>query len=257
MSVNIIGDRTQFLSKTAILRLKTDIKENKLIEPSKYLKEGYIFKINTHISNKTMSQGCYERDNSLDDQIESVIVSDVYIESIHNKCVDVVPDEPEEVEPKEKIDLRKKLKQLLQDSRKERSGEHKKSLVAMKNTVPPKILDYYTKLVSKYKLDNLPRPDDVIKNVDKYKLQISAVIGKIGKVSDDPRVSKGVLDYFTALAHHLNIQPMNIDLSNNANMEAIANMAASSNIPQLANISRLAKDDDTDDEDTPDLVNVK
>ena len=45
MSVNIFGNRDVFLSKTAILRLKTDIKEKKSIDPAKYLKEGFVFKI--------------------------------------------------------------------------------------------------------------------------------------------------------------------------------------------------------------------
>ena len=235
MSVNIFGNRDVFLSKTAILRLKTDIKEKKSIDPAKYLKEGFVFKI----ENNNNDTNVYIK--------ESVIIESVEPTPILNELEDV---------NKKKLDLHKKLKQQLQDARKDRSGESKRSLTAMKNTVPTKILDYYTNLISKYKLANLPRPDDVIKNVDKYKLQISAVMGKIGKVSDDPRVSKGVIDYFTALGNHLNIQPMNIDLSNNADMESIANMAATSNIPQLANLSRPMKDDDTDDEDVPELIKV-
>ena len=242
MSVNIFGNRDVFLSKTAILRLKTDIKEKKLIDPAKYLKDGYSFKIenNNNIINATIIQN----DDLLRPQ-EGLVIDQ---ESL---------DKPNDDAELKKQDLHKKLKQKLQDARKDRSGESKRSLTAMKNTVPTKILDYYTNLISKYKLANLPRPDDVIKNVDKYKLQISAVMGKIGKVSDDPRVSKGVIDYFTALGKHLNIEPMNIDLSNNADMESIANMAATSNIPQLANLSRPMKDDDTDDEDVPELVRTQ
>ena len=242
MSVNIIGDRTVFLSKTAILRLKSDVKENKAIDSSKYLKAGYSFKIenNNNIINATIIQN--------DDlRPQEGLVTDQ--ESV---------DKPNDDAEIKKQELHKKLKQQLRDSRKDRSGESKRKMTSMKNTVPTKILDCYTKLMSKYKLDNLPSPDDVIKNVDKYKLQISAVMGKIGKVSDDPRVSKCVLDYFTALGNHLNIEPMNIDLSNNANMENIANMAAASSDPRLANIASMArvqnKDDDTDEEDAPELV---
>jgi hypothetical protein len=229
MSVNIIGNRDLFLSKGAILRLKADIKENKQIDPKKYIKDGYIFNIEQKDGNHN-----------------------VYIKEFVQ-----VEEEPEPLpEPKveNKEDLRKKLKQQLRDSRKDRSGENKRALSSMKSTVPTKILDCYTNLVSKYKLDNLPRPDEVIKNVDKYKLQISAVMGKIGKISDDPRVSKSVLAYFTALGNHLNIEPM--DLSN-GNMETIANMAAMSqgvsnskdyerNNPT---ISRMLNNDDTEDED--------
>lgn len=239
MSVNIFGNRDVFLSKTAILRLKTDIKEKKTIDPAKYLKEGFVFKI----ENNNNDTNVYIK--------ESVIIESVEPTPILNELEDA---------NKKKLDLHKKLKQQLQDARKDRSGESKRSLTAMKNTVPTKILDYYTNLISKYKLANLPRPDEVIKNVDKYKLQISAVMGKIGKVSDDPRVSKGVIDYFTALGNHLNIEPMNIDLSN-ANMESIANMAATSSDPRLANIANMTrvqnKDDDTDEEDAPELVRTK
>ena len=229
MSVNIIGNRDVFLSKGAILRLKADIKENKQIDPKKYIKDGYIFNIE-------QNEGKYN----------------VYIKE-HVLVESVGPVEPVEPIVENKEDLRKKLKQQLKDSRKDRSGESKRSLSSMKSTVPTKILDCYTNLVSKYKLDNLPRPDEVIKNVDKYKLQISAVMGKIGKISDDPRVSKGVLAYFTALGNHLNIEP--IDLSS-ANMGNIANMASNSNNPTISGISKmLKKDDDTEDEDeAPELV---
>ena len=234
MSVNIFGNRDVFLSKTAVLRLKTDIKEKKTIDPAKYLKEGFVFKI----------------ENNNND-------TNVYISESANlspsERLDNTPVVNELDVNKRKLELHKKLKQQLLDSRNGRVNSEKRDLSSMKKTVPPKILEYYTNLISKYKLANLPRPDDVIKNVDKYKLQISAVMGKIGKVSDDPRVSKSVVDYFTALGKHLNIEPMSIDLSNNANMENIANMARSSNIPQMANLS-LDKDDDTDDEDAPDLI---
>ena len=58
MSVNIFGNRDVFLSKTAILRLKTDIKEKKTIDPAKYLKEGFIFKIENNNNDTNVNLGC-------------------------------------------------------------------------------------------------------------------------------------------------------------------------------------------------------
>jgi hypothetical protein len=260
MSVNIFGNRDLFLSKTAVLRLKTDIKEKKTINPAKYLKEGFIFKIenNNNDTNVYIIESANLSPSERLDNMPNLKQSSKFGESVIIETVDESANTPVVNEldvNKRKLELHKKLKQQLLDSRNGRIGSEKKDLSSMKKTVPPKILEYYTNLISKYKLANLPRPDDVIKNVDKYKLQISAVMGKIGKVSDDPRVSKSVVDYFTALGKHLNIEPMSIDLSNNANMENIANMARSSNIPQMANLS-LDKDDDTDDEDAPDLIRV-
>ena len=82
---------------------------------------------------------------------------------------------------------------------KERSGEVNKKLASLKRTVPTKIYNSYANLLSKFKMENIPAPDEVINNVDKYKIQISAVMGKIGKLSDDVRASNAILHYFTTL----------------------------------------------------------
>ena len=45
-SVNIIGDRSLFLSKRAITRLKKDVKNDVKLEPSDYMQDGYTFRVN-------------------------------------------------------------------------------------------------------------------------------------------------------------------------------------------------------------------
>jgi hypothetical protein len=180
MNIHILGDKSAFLSKNAIIRLKTDIKEKKVIDNKKYLKEDFELKIET--------------------------VGEDY-------HVHIIPAiKKNEEEEKKRLELRKKIKQSMSDSRKERGGEMKKKMESLKRSVPTKIFDSYARLLSKYKLTNIPAPDEVINNVDKYKIQISAVMGKIGKISDDARASSDIRHYFTTLGEFLGIEPMSIDM---------------------------------------------
>jgi len=196
MSVNIIGDKTNFVSKNAIIRLKTDIKNNMMIESSKYMKEGYSFTITVtnNDTNITIVPLIPPLPKSQPVELESE------------------PEPVAEISEKEKQqnELRKHFRKMLSDNRKERSGENKRKLMSLKRSIPTKIFDSYTNLITKYKLDNIPAPDEVINNVNKYKLQISTVISKLGKLSDDVRVDNDIRRYFTTLADFLGIEPIDI-----------------------------------------------
>lgn len=208
MNVHISGDRSGFLSKNAITRLRNDVKaSSNSIDEKKYLQDGYTITVEV-VENNTMV-------NVIKKPIVTVDKS------------------------AEKLELRKKVRTLLNESRKERSGEMKKRLESLKRSVPPKIFSSYTNLMSKYKLSNIPAPDEVINNVEKYKIQISAVMGKMGKVSNDPMVSNAVRHYFTTLGDFLGIEPMSVDMVNQLESQ-FGNMSTP---PTKEN------DDDTDEED--------
>ena len=214
MSIHILGDKTAFLSKNAVIRLKADIKEKKPIDNNKYLKAEFGLKIET-------------------------IGEDSHVHVI--PAVDLEALKKKEEDEKKRLELHKKFKQSMSESRKERGGEMKKKMESLKRSVPTKIFDSYARLLSKYKLANIPAPDEVINNVDKYKIQISAVMGKIGKISDDARASNDIRHYFTTLGEFLGIEPMNIDM--------LKQMESQMSPPDV-------KNDDTDDEDdeAPELV---
>ena len=207
MSVNIIGDKSLFLSKNAIIRLKKDVKEDHMIlESKKYLKSGYVFKI-----------------DKLDDDINITLIEE-HREGIMEQSEEIEPKVQQDVPDKDKQrdEIRKQLKNLLNDSRKNRSGETKRKLMSLKRSIPSKIFDSYANLITKYKLDNIPAPDEVINNVDKYRFQISATMSNMGKVCDDPRVGNDIKQYFTALGNFLGIEPINIKMDSVLPQESVA-----------------------------------
>ena len=213
MSVHILGDKTAFLSKNAVIRLKTDIKDKKEIDNNKYLKAEFGLKIET-------------------------IGEDTHVHII--ALVDLDAIKKTEDDEKKRLELRQKFKQSMSESRKERGGDMKKKMESLKRSVPTKIFDSYVRLISKYKLANIPAPDEVINNVDKYKIQISAVMGKIGKISDDARASNDIRHYFTTLGEFLGIEPMNIDI-----LKQMEN--------QMASQTAIPNDDTDEEDDAPEL----
>ena len=188
MNVHIIGDKTEFLSKNAVSRLKLDLKDQKPIIHTKYLKEDYGFKFDT-----------------TETETRVHIISLVQLAETKKK---------EEAE-KAHLELYKKFKQHTRND----TVDVKKKMESLKRSVPTKIFNSYAKLMSKYKLTNMPAPDEVINNVDKYRLQISAVMGKIGKVSTDAHASNDIRHYFTTLGEFLGIEAMSVPVVNNKKHE--------------------------------------
>jgi hypothetical protein len=220
--VFIEGDRTQFVSKGAIDRFKKDItnlfKQNEntyqdLIEHNKYLKEGYRFKVvNTlkHI-NATIEE----------DKINNVEAKATNLE-----------------------DKRRQLREKLNMIKRARSGEAFKHLDSLKRTVPDKIYKSYSHLMKNYGLPNIPAPDEVINNIDKYRTQIASVMGITTQVCNIGGASNAIKQYFNSLGQFLGIEP--IDMSNQ--------------LTQLQNETRTRltnNDSDTEDEDeAPELIEI-
>lgn len=207
MNVIINGCKTAFISKNAITRLKKDIinqvSMNQDIssvnfEYQKYLKEDLCF----YLSKKDI---------------------DITVNIIDKKLL----DEKNKLDKlaKDKEDKKLQLKTLLKDTIKDRSGQSRRDLLKIKKTVPSNIFNTYHNIITKYKLDNLPAPDEVINNVDKYRLQISTVMGlgnNLSKISNIPAVNSYVKKYFTELGTYLNIEPVYIDLDRLKLQEDIA-----------------------------------
>jgi hypothetical protein len=181
MNVFIEGDRTQFLSKSAVDRFKKDVKETKpdLIDSSKYLKEGYIFNIvqtETNITAKISNQEELKLENK-----------------------------------------RQELKNRLKSAQRCRGGEQYKQLDSLKRTVPEKIYKSYLNLIKTYGASNIPSPLEIIENPDKYRDQISRVSGMKGPVSNDIHLSNAIKQYFSSLGKFLCIEPSNISLESRPN----------------------------------------
>ena len=208
MSVFIEGDKSLFVSKGAIDRFKKDVKEIKAdaIDSSKYLKEGFTFKI-----------------TSKDNNITAVIKTD------------------QEVLLEEKRLL---LKQRLNNAKKQRSGEATKQLESLKRSVPDKLFKSYTNLVRNYQLSNIPAPNDVINNPERFKAQISAIMSTKGLVSNDQGMSSALKNYFNTLGKFLGMENLDTNDTNNI----------SNNYERIVTTNNNDTEDEDDDKDAPELV---
>ena len=113
----------------------------------------------------------------------------------------------------------------------------------MKRSVPDNIFKAYSNIIKKYQF-NIPAPDEVINNLDKYRLQVSMLMNTNQKVSNDAKADNLVKKYFKLLGEFLGLEPMNIPTQLPENNKMVEN--------------NFSKDDDTEDEDEdniPELVN--
>ncbi len=219
MNVFIEGDRSQFISKTAVDRFKSDVrgvsdKSNfDSIDSSRYLKEGYVFNITKNENNIT-AKICN--------------VSELQNEN-----------------------RRKELKMRLKNAQRCRGGEQYKQLESLKRTIPDKIFKSYVNLIKNFGVNNIPSPLEVIENPDKFRTQISTVMGSTKPVSNDMRLSNAIKQYFTSLGKFFCIEPANINLNNEPDI------VFDSTPPQKQLVEKIKiNEDDTDDEDdeVPELV---
>lgn len=201
-SVIIIGDRSLFLSKTAVKRLKKDVKNDVNLEPSDYLQDGYTFRV-----------------NKVKDNFEiSIMTLDEYASQENKKL----------------------LKQKLRFAQRSRSGIRKKEMASLKRSIPDKIFKAYQDLL-KVGTFKISPPDEIINNIEKYKMQIAMINGKEGLVSNDPRANTAIKKYFKALGNFLGIEPVRIK----------------DPTPTTNNVTNVIEDtEDTEDEEEPELINI-
>jgi hypothetical protein len=182
-NVFIESGREHFSSNRAVDRFKTDIRTNDIdtLNHSSYLKEGYTFNV---------------------------------VKKENNIMVNVISLEEQVKEQK-----RKELRQRLRGAQYNRSGEAHKELDTIKRSVPDKLYKSYLNLLRNAggSMPNIPPPNEVINNLDKYKAQISAVMGTMGSVSNNNNISNSIKHYFNSLGNMLGIEPMtnNIQQQNN------------------------------------------
>jgi hypothetical protein len=218
MNVFIEGDRSVFLSKTAVERFKKEVRDTKpdMIDSKKYLKDGYIFNITTTGNNIT-AKICNE---------EEVL--------LENK--------------------RKELKMKLKNAQRTRGGEQYKQLDSLKRTIPEKIYKSYFNLIKTYGAHNIPSPLEVIENPEKYKTQISAVMGSKKPVSNDPGLSKAIKNYFTSLGNFFCVEPMDTNIMSDAlTTFNTPTPASTKSLVEKINIDGCNSDTE-DEDDIPTLV---
>lgn len=181
MSINILinGDRNLFLSKASIDRFKKEVREKNTdmidsIDSTAYLKEGYSFRYNMNVVTK---------------DVTATIIT------IQEEQLDV---------------KRKQLRERLNNAARGRSGEAKRHLSSVKRTVPDKLYKSYANLMTNFKLPNIPSPNEVIADVEKYRQQISTIMGTLGQVSNDNNVSRAIKNYFNTLGAFVGIEALEV-----------------------------------------------
>lgn len=203
-SVYINGDRSVFLSKNSINRLKKDIRtmmDPTKIESSNYINESHTLNVNVNDNNVTVN-----------------IVS---------------------TETNNREERRRKLRKMIRNGQKQRSGEMTKQMKSMKRTVPKNLFNSYKKAMAGFNFP-LPSPSDVINDPEKFKNQISLMMSQMGRVSNDVNASGAIKNYFKQLGDYLGIEPAQMNMN-----------------PEPAPVVRAVPDgNETEDEDdeVPQLV---
>ena len=171
----IVNCKDYFQSKNAVERFKRDlkncdIKKINTLEDGNYLKTGYFFDIK------------YENNN-------------------YN--VNVIT-----LEEHMKREQKKLLRKKLNNAKRGRSGAMKHEVESLKRSIPKKLFKSYQNLMKNHMFaNNIPNPADIINNPDKYKNQISQIMGTEGPLSDNPNAHKALRNYFDTMGNFMGIEP--------------------------------------------------
>lgn len=205
INVHINGDRSLFNSKRAIERIKKDVREKKFhdLDSKNYINEDYTFK--------------YKKEND-------TIYLDIVLKTI-------------KYEEDRKEALRQKLRNKYY-----KTPVNKKKLAEMKKNIPKKILQTYGEVFKLTQNPNIPSPDKIFNDVDKYKSQISMLMDSKLNLNENAKVNSTIRNYFKALGEHFNIEPMNI---NEDYLNQVKNYANE-------NFNKNTENSETEDEDTED-----
>jgi hypothetical protein len=216
MNVFIEGERSCFVSKAAVDRFKNDIRGTTSdnfdsVDSSKYLKEGFVFNITKNENNIT-AKICNEEELKLENK-------------------------------------RKELKNRLRGAQRCRNGEQYKQLESLKRTIPDKLFKSYVNIVKNYGGANIPSPLEVIENPDKFRTQISTVMGMSKPVSNDMKLSNAIKQYFTQLGKFFCIEPANINLGSD-----ITTFNNQKSLPTKIEKIKTNEDDTDSEDEAPELV---
>jgi hypothetical protein len=173
MSVHIIiNDKNHFKTKGAIDRFKKAVKLKKEINASDFLEDGFNYQLKK-INNEKI-------------EVE-IVTQEEYL----------------------KLERRKDLKMKLRNAQYSRSNQPKKKIDSLKRSVPDNIFKAYMNIIRKYQF-NIPAPDEVINDLEKYRLQVSLLMNTNQKISNDTKANNLVKKYFKSLGEFCGIEPMNI-----------------------------------------------
>jgi len=196
-------DKELFISKNAIKRLKDDLRKGSEIKSENYIKDSNIIVVTKENDNIVLTTRTSEK--------------------------------------KSKEDKRNELRQRLKMMRDKRGNSHREKLNEIKRTVPKNIFKKYTNILNKYGF-NIPSPDEIMNNPEKFKQQISMMASDFSKVSDDGQANSALKSYFKSFAELFDIDPMQFNVPQNNPTQ---------NLHQMIN-----NDEDTEDEDDepPELI---
>lgn len=214
-SVTINGDRSVFVSKRAIDRFKTDIRQMEKynnIEHQKYILPEYRFIVNKN---------------------KNRINVDIVTEQEFNK-----------------IQLRKNLRNRLRRDTKMRSSQMKEELNSIKRTVPKKLFNSFRNVAN----NGVPNPADVINNPDRYKQQISMMMSDMNKNPAMKKYFTELGNYMgiEGMNFELNQEALNTEITNEMKNKNFLNKTSPSlNSPGLNSHTNIVELDggDTEDED--------
>lgn len=209
-NIFIKGDKSFFKSKNAIVRFK------------KKLKEVINFKNIENINDSDFLEINYSFD----------IKKEKIDENNFNYIVNIINSE-EKIKNNKRLQLKNKIKLM----RQQRDGTVTEKMKSMKRTIPKNIFQKYLNVVQKYNL-NIPSPDDILNDPEKFKQQISVMSSTLSKVSNDQNADSSIKSYFKSLAKYLDIEPMNFKVKKE----------------NPTNLHNLDIDDDTDDDEPPELT---
>jgi hypothetical protein len=139
-----------------------------------------------------------------------------------------------------KDERRKMLRKRLRQAQYNRSGQVKQQMNSLKRSVPDKLFKSYMNLMKQYNFKDVPSPKDVIENPERFTRQISAMMGQLGMVSNDGNANNALKKYFNTLGDFMGIEPMNFNIQQTPPVKA-----------------NLNEDEDTEDEDMPEVVKVE
>jgi len=167
-NVHIKGDKSLFVSKNAISRLKEDVKNGLLQDSSSYLKENCDYKI-------------------IDEKEDSIYIEIYNKEQKKKEENDKENDKENEKSNKQKLST--KLKNMREKRQSERSISH--SLSKKSQDIPSSILDTYARLK---KLDNpIINPVDFLNNKEEYKKILEGMIPNMPSNSPYAQYYKDVM----------------------------------------------------------------
>jgi hypothetical protein len=176
-SVVIKGDKSLFLSKSALERFKNDLKNN----------NDEKLKLNNYLKSDIK----YELDTSKDNEIVVNLISS----KVQNNITSIP------VESKEHDEKMKVLKDKLRSARINKMPLNKAKLF-LKNKVPDDILDAYMD-VKKLKVNlPIPPPDEIFNNPEQYKSIIEPIVQTFSKYNNH---NHPIIKYYKLLAEKLNL----------------------------------------------------